>query len=91
MEDEWLVPGLIRPDELLIQTKVELPDEGPYETLGGLIMTELGHVPSQGETVLVNGYLLRVEQMDGRRIDRVRITRNPTPDEQADSAEVAHE
>ena len=57
VEDEWLVPGLIRPDELLIQTKVELPDEGPYETLGGLIMTELGHVPSQGETVLVNGYL----------------------------------
>ena len=91
VEDEWLVPGLIRPDELLIQTKVELPDEGPYETLGGLIMTELGHVPSQGETVLVNGYLLRVEQMDGRRIDRVRITRNPTPDEQVDSAEVAHE
>jgi hypothetical protein len=91
VEDEWLVPGLIRPDELLIQTKVELPDEGPYETLGGLIMTELGHVPSQGETVLVNGYLLRVEQMDGRRIDRVRITRNPTPDGSADSAEVAHE
>lgn len=34
VEGEWLVPGLIRPDELLIQTKVELPDEGPYETLG---------------------------------------------------------
>lgn len=80
LEDEWLVPGLIRPDELLIQTKVELPDEGPYETLGGLIMNELSHVPSQGETVLVNGYLLRVEQMDGRRIDRVRITRHAVPD-----------
>lgn len=91
VEGEWLVPGLIRPDELLIQTKVELPDEGPYETLGGLIMNELGHIPSQGETVLVNGYLLRVEQMDGRRIDRVRITRNPSPDEPLNSPEVTHE
>lgn len=91
MEGEWLVPGLIRPDELLIQTKVELPDEGPYETLGGLIMNELGHIPSQGETVLVNGYLLRVEQMDGRRIDRVRITRNPGSDEPLNSPEATHE
>lgn len=91
LEGEWLVPGLIRPDELLIQTKVELPDEGPYETLGGLIMNELGHIPSQGETVLVNGYLLRVEQMDGRRIDRVRITRNPVPGRQLTSPEVTHE
>ncbi|WP_297722816.1 hemolysin family protein [uncultured Mobiluncus sp.] len=91
LEGEWLVPGLIRPDELLIQTKVELPDEGPYETLGGLIMNELGHIPSQGDTVLVNGYLLRVEQMDGRRIDRVRITRNPVPGRQLTSPEVTHE
>lgn len=91
VEGEWLVPGLIRPDELLIQTKVELPDEGPYETLGGLIMNELGHIPSQGDTVLVNGYLLRVEQMDGRRIDRVRITRNPVPGMRLTSPEATHE
>lgn len=91
LEGEWLVPGLIRPDELSIQTKVELPDEGPYETLGGLIMNELGHIPSQGDTVLVNGYLLRVEQMDGRRIDRVRITRNPVPGIRLTSPEATHE
>lgn len=74
-EGSWLVPGLIRPDELWIQTHVELPDEGPYETLGGLIMNELGRIPVQGDEVLVGGYLLRVEQLEGRRISRVRITR----------------
>ena len=74
-KDSWLVPGVIRPDELLIQVKVELPDEGPYETLGGLIMNVLGRMPGQGDEVEVNGYNLRVEQMEGRRIDRVRITR----------------
>ena len=54
-------------------------------------MNELGHIPSQGETVLVNGYLLRVEQMDGRRIDRVRITRDLGSDEPLNSPEATHE
>lgn len=73
--DSWMVPGLIRPDELLLQSGVELPDDGPYETLGGLIMNELGHIPQQGDEVEVGGYRLRVEQLEGRRVDRVRITR----------------
>ena len=77
--DSWLVPGILRPDELMIQTKIELPDEGPYETLGGLIMNELGRIPVYGDEVEVNGYLLKVEQLEDRRIDRVRITRKHPP------------
>lgn len=77
--DSWLVPGILRPDELMIQTKIELPDEGPYETLGGLIMNELGRIPVYGDEVEVNGYVLKVAQLEGRRIDRVRITRKHPP------------
>lgn len=85
-ESSWLVPGLIRPDELMLQTHVELPDEGPYETLGGLMMNELRRIPTQGDEIEVSGYLLHVEQMEGRRIARVRITKlNP-----ADTAEGDH-
>lgn len=91
VENEWLVPGLIRPDELLLQAKVELPDEGPYETLGGLIMNELGRIPAQGDTVTVHGYQLRVEQMDGRRIDRVRIIRTSAAEPTPPASEASHE
>lgn len=80
-ESSWMVPGIIRPDELLMQTGVELPDEGPYETLGGLIMNELRRIPTQGDEVEVGDYRLRVEQLEGRRVARVRITRiAPAPD-----------
>lgn len=82
-ETSWMVPGVIRPDELLMQTRIELPDEGPYETLGGLIMSELRRIPIQGDEVTVGEYRLRVEQMEGRRIARVRITKIMPPENQA--------
>ena len=39
---DWLVPGWTRPDELAARTDLHVPDDGPYETLAGLVMTELG-------------------------------------------------
>lgn len=69
----WMVPGVVRPDELAIQADIHLPDDGPYETLGGLIMDRLGRIPQAGDSVVVNDYCLRVERMDGRRVDRICI------------------
>lgn len=69
----WMVPGVLRPDELAIQADIHLPDDGPYETLGGLIMDRLGRIPQAGDSVQINDYRLRVERMDGRRVDRICI------------------
>ncbi len=71
----WSVPGLLRPDELAEQTGVQVPEEGAYETLGGLVMARLGRVPETGDLVEVPGVQLRVEAMDGRRVSRVRVSR----------------
>lgn len=69
----WVVTGTLRPDEIAEHTKVRLPDEGPYDTIGGLIMMRLGAIPQVGDEVSVNGYRLRVAQMDGRRVLTVEI------------------
>ena len=69
----WLGAGLLRPDELRDQTGLAVPDEAPYETLGGLMMTVLGRIPAAGDEISVAGVLLRVEKMDGRRVDRLRV------------------
>jgi putative hemolysin len=53
---------------------LELPT-GDWDTVGGLVFNLLGHVPHEGETVDVDGHLLRAERVTGRRIGRVRITR----------------
>ena len=70
----WSVPGLLRPDELTEQTGLVVPEEGAYETLGGLVMALLGRVPVVGDVVQVAGVMLRVEAMGGRRVTRVRLS-----------------
>lgn len=71
----WLTfPGLLRPDELLERAGVSVPEDGPYETVAGFLMSELGRVAVAGDTVTVDAGEFRVERMDGRRIDRVRFT-----------------
>ena len=71
----WLFSGLLRPDEVEAMTGVELPEgHGEYETVAGLILRRLGRLAEVGDEVELPGFRLRVDQLDGRRIDRVRLT-----------------
>jgi putative hemolysin len=47
--------------------------EGDWDSIGGLMLHLLGHIPYEGETVEADGHRLRAEQVKGRRIGRVRI------------------
>ena len=83
--DSLTFPGILRPDELLERAGVQVPEEGPYETVAGFVMNELGRLPVVGDEVLIDGGTLRVERLDGRRIDRIRFT--PDPDEEPSGAD----
>ncbi|MDK8224128.1 MAG: hemolysin family protein [Winkia sp. UMB750A] len=72
-QNGWYVSGLVRPDELHDYTKLRVPDDGPYDTLGGLIMDRLGAIPKEGDYVDVNHVRLQVTGMDGRRVDQVLV------------------
>ncbi len=67
------VDGLLNLDEFAEQTGVRIPD-GPYETVAGFVMARLGHVPKLGEAVEIDGTRLKVAFLDGRRIERLRVT-----------------
>ncbi len=69
----WELPGVLRPDEVHEATGLRLPDDGPWETVGGLLMARLGRVPQVGDEVVEGRLLLRVERMDRRRVARVRL------------------
>jgi hypothetical protein len=56
----------------------ELPT-GDWDTIGGLVLAVMGHVPSEGESIEVDGHLLVAEKMQGRRIGSVRILRLQGP------------
>jgi CBS domain containing-hemolysin-like protein len=83
--DSVTFPGMLRPDELLERTGIVVPEDGPYETVAGFVMSELGRLPVVGDTVTLPVGELKVERLDGRRIDRLRFTPTPDPDAPADS------
>ncbi|MET0737231.1 MAG: hemolysin family protein [Acidimicrobiales bacterium] len=61
-------------DEVNALLDGELPEDGDWDSVGGLVYHLLGHVPAEGESVEVEGYRLSAEKVQGRRIGRVRVT-----------------
>ncbi|MCX4760356.1 hemolysin family protein [Streptomyces sp. NBC_01275] len=61
--------GAARTDQLA-RVGLHAPD-GPYETLAGLVATELGRIPAVGDTVEVAGWRMDVVDASGRRAARV--------------------
>jgi len=79
-QDSLTFPGLLRPDEVLERAGIVVPDDGPYETVAGFVMSELGRLPVVGDVVILDAGTLRVERLDGRRIDRLKFTPAPQPE-----------
>jgi len=70
--DTVLFEGMMRPDELL-EMAIKVPEHGAYETVGGYLMSVLGRIPKVGDEVEIEDGILRVERMEGRRVDRIRF------------------
>jgi putative hemolysin len=79
------VPGRTPIDEVNELLDAELPQE-EWDTVGGLVLDALGHVPEEGECARVDGLEFCAERVQGRRIVLVRISRVP---ERSRSAEPA--
>jgi putative hemolysin len=81
-DGSWLLDGAIAADELKGILELEqLPGEPDrsYGTLGGLVMAELGRVPSAGDSITCGRWRLEVVDMDGRRVDKVLASVTSSP------------
>jgi CBS domain containing-hemolysin-like protein len=67
-------PGSLRPDELFERAHIQVPEDGPYETVAGFVMSVLGRLPVVDDEIVLEGGVLKVVRLDGRRIDRIRFT-----------------
>jgi putative hemolysin len=73
-----LLDGMTPIDELKDRLQLpDLPAEGSYHTLAGLLLALLRRVPRIGDRIVFAGWLFEVIAMDGRRVDRVRASREP--------------
>lgn len=70
---DYVVTGMLHAEQLAEETDFELP-AGDFDTLAGFLLAEMGHLPRAGERVTHDGWVFEIVSMDGRRIDRVRVT-----------------
>jgi magnesium and cobalt transporter len=67
-------------DEIRERLGVEIEAEG-FETVGGYVLTRVGHVPAVGETFEQDGLVVEVLEAERRRIHKVRFRRAQSPAE----------
>jgi magnesium and cobalt transporter len=69
----WTVPALTRIEDFNQAFGTRFSDE-EFDTIGGLVLHELGRMPRRGETVQIGGLELKVTRADRRRIETLRVT-----------------
>jgi len=87
-DGSWLIGGMLSVDEFKNVLKVpKLPGEerGEVHTMGGFVMQHMGRIPSAGERFETAGLRFEVVDMDGRRVDKLLVSRVPAPPEPLDA------
>jgi magnesium and cobalt transporter len=72
-ERTFSVPALTRIDEFNETFGTRFSDE-EFDTIGGLVLHELGRMPRRGEAIEIGGLELKVHRADRRRIETLRVT-----------------
>ncbi len=83
-ERTWEVDGALPLHELAELIGEPLQEEG-VTTTSGLVTLRLGGVPNEGDVLTLGAYELRVQTMDGTRVERLKLTRRPEPESAAAS------
>ena len=81
-DGSWLMDGLIPVPEIKDRLDIkELPEEdrGRYNTLAGMIMLLLGRLPRTTDQVEWGDWRFEVVDLDGKRVDKVLVSRLPSP------------
>jgi CBS domain containing-hemolysin-like protein len=84
---EYVLPGTLHADEVLDTTGFVMP-EGEYETVAGLVLDRLGHIPTVGEGFELDGWRVEVVEMDRLRVAVVRLVAPRSGPEDDDAAAV---
>ncbi|WP_431634120.1 HlyC/CorC family transporter [Dyella sp. KULCS107] len=76
---DWLVSALTPIADFNEQTGSAYSDE-EFDTIGGMVTSEFGHLPEVGEEIVVGDYLFHVTEADDRRVQQFRVSQKPAQD-----------
>jgi len=74
-DGSWLVSGSMPVDEMAERLSISIPHERVYHTAAGFVLNWLGHLPAVGESVDAFGWRFEIADLDGRRVDKLLVTR----------------
>ena len=74
-DGSFLVSGWMQADEFQAHLGVPVPKGAKFETVAGFVLAELNHLPQVGEVFERGQWRFEVVDLDGRRIDKVLVTR----------------
>ncbi|MCG2839362.1 hemolysin family protein [Sandaracinobacter sp. RS1-74] len=75
VDGSWLISGSLPADELAEKLGFVLDEERDYQTVAGFALAELEHIPATGESFEIHGFRFEVIDMDGRKIDKLLVSR----------------
>jgi len=76
-DGSWLIDGRLRLTDLERAIGARGLSDPEYSTVAGLVLHQMGRLPQIGESMTFGGYRFEVVDMDGRRIDKLIVTRLP--------------
>lgn len=74
-EDTMIVDAILSVADLEDLIGLKLGEDLPYDTLAGLVLHQLGHLPIRGERIEFDGFLFICEEVKKNAIIRVKIIR----------------
>ena len=74
-DGSWLLSGSMAADEMADRLGLDLPANRDYQTVAGYLLSELRHLPETGEALTVGDWRFEVVDMDGRKIDKLLVSR----------------
>ncbi|TVR42853.1 MAG: HlyC/CorC family transporter [Planctomycetota bacterium] len=74
-EDSWDIDGRVKVSDANERLQINLPESENYESLGGLVSSELGCIPAVGTEITLDEYRMVVTQATDRRVVRVLLER----------------
>ncbi len=72
-ENVWRVSARASVAEVNRQLKTDLPESEDYESLGGLLLERLKHIPREGESVRIGLLLIRITRASSRSVEEVQL------------------
>jgi putative hemolysin len=74
-----LIDASINLRDLKEDHHIQIPESSEYETLGGFVMTALQKIPQAGDIVEIEGKRIKIVEMVGQRISKVKLEKLPEP------------